>query len=52
VVTVLSLSLPYTGFEWHLTGLNDLKMGKNIFKMIQDADVLEPLKMDTTGKYS
>jgi hypothetical protein len=27
------------------TGLSDIKMGVRIFRMIQEADVLQPLKM-------
>jgi hypothetical protein len=33
-----------------LNGLNDLKTGMRIFRMIQDGDVLQPLEMHTQSQ--
>jgi hypothetical protein len=35
------------GSERYLNGLNDLKTGVMIFKVIQEAGVLQPLEMQT-----
>jgi hypothetical protein len=32
-------------FKWYLNGLNDLKSSMRIFRMIQEAGVLQPLEM-------
>jgi hypothetical protein len=36
----------------YLYGLNDLKTGLSIFRMIQRADVLQPLEMQTQSQMS
>jgi hypothetical protein len=36
----------------YLNGLNDLKMGMRIFKMIQEAGVIEPLEVQAHSQIS